>query len=116
MGRCYGEFQPAGGGGDASAEPRESGTLVRVTERGQAKAAPTTGPAVLLTRLVALTRSIIRNEDILARFGGEEFTIILKGTPSEGAVTLTERLRKLIDESPFEFEGKRKEAVRLCCL
>ena len=61
----------------------------------------------VLTRLVALTRSIIRNEDILARFGGEEFTIILKGTPSEGAVTLTERLRKLIDESPFEFEGKR---------
>ncbi len=61
----------------------------------------------VLCKIIQLTRSVIRNEDVLARFGGEEFTIILKGTPSEGAITLTERLRKEIDEYVFEFEGKQ---------
>ncbi len=59
----------------------------------------------VLTRVTALTKTVIRNEDILARYGGEEFVVILKGTDAEGAFVLAERLRNLIDTSPFEFEG-----------
>ncbi len=61
----------------------------------------------VLSQVAALARSIIRSEDILARFGGEEFTVILKMTDAPGALMLAERLRRLIDETSFEFEGKK---------
>lgn len=60
----------------------------------------------VLGHLSTLARSIIRNEDILARYGGEEFMIVLKTTDAAGALMLSERLRRLIEESRFEFEGK----------
>ncbi len=65
------------------------------------------GGDYVLSHVSTLTRSIVRGEDLLARFGGEEFMIILKATDAEGALMLAERLRRLIDESHFEFEGKK---------
>ena len=61
----------------------------------------------VLSRICTLAKTIIRNEDVLARIGGEEFVVILKATEAEGALTLAERLRNLIEGSAFEFEGKR---------
>ncbi len=61
----------------------------------------------ILSHVTALLRSIVRREDIVARYGGEEFAIVLKATPSEGATILAERMRRLIDESTFDFEEKR---------
>jgi len=61
----------------------------------------------VLGRIATLTKSVIRNEDIFARYGGEEFAVVLKTTDSSGALMLAERLRRLIDESDFEFEGKK---------
>lgn len=60
----------------------------------------------VLMRLGALAHSIIREEDVFARYGGEEFTLILKGTDAEGAKILAERLRRLVDEHDFVFEGQ----------
>lgn len=61
----------------------------------------------VLSRVSTLAKSIVRNEDILARYGGEEFAIILKATDAEGTLILAERLRRLIDEYDFEFEGQK---------
>jgi diguanylate cyclase (GGDEF)-like protein len=61
----------------------------------------------VLSRMAGLTKTIVRSEDILARYGGEEFVVILKATDAEGALTLAERLRRLIEETDFEFEGKK---------
>jgi diguanylate cyclase (GGDEF)-like protein len=61
----------------------------------------------VLGHVAALTRSIIRDEDIFARYGGEEFMVVLKTTDAEGSAMLSERLRELIDETVFEFEGKK---------
>jgi diguanylate cyclase (GGDEF)-like protein len=61
----------------------------------------------VLARVAALTKTIVRSEDVLARYGGEEFVVILKATDAEGALTLAERLRRLIEESEFDFEGKK---------
>ncbi len=47
----------------------------------------------------------IRNEDILAKYGGEEFVVILRGIDSEGAVQLAERIRAAVEGSPLQFEG-----------
>ena len=44
----------------------------------------------------------LRTEDILGRFGGEEFVILLPETKLEDARNIAERLRRLIAETPIE--------------
>ncbi|MEP6654760.1 MAG: diguanylate cyclase, partial [Myxococcales bacterium] len=41
-----------------------------------------------------------------ARFGGEEFCVLCRGTERAGAVDLGERLRKEISERRYVFGGK----------
>ncbi len=65
----------------------------------------------VLSGITALAKTMIRNEDILARTGGEEFVIMLKATKAGGALILAERLRKLIDLNDFEFEGHQIHAT-----
>jgi diguanylate cyclase (GGDEF)-like protein len=50
-----------------------------------------------------LTRSVIRQTDIAARWGGEEFLILLPDTSLLQALTLAERLRLEVDRHPFSF-------------
>jgi len=52
-----------------------------------------------------LCRSSIRNIDHAARWGGEEFLLLLPGTSVDGAVILAERLREKIHTSPFVYDG-----------
>jgi diguanylate cyclase (GGDEF)-like protein len=60
----------------------------------------------LALKTVAVTFSkMIRQSDDLARFGGEEFVILLPETSVEAATTLAERLRKALDTKPIEYEG-----------
>lgn len=47
-----------------------------------------------------------RNSDMLSRYGGEEFVIIMPGTEVTAAVQAMEKLRKAIASSPFNFYGK----------
>ncbi|MBI2981516.1 MAG: diguanylate cyclase [Deltaproteobacteria bacterium] len=61
----------------------------------------------ILSHVATLSKSIIRNEDILARYGGEEFAVILKGADAREAMTIAERIRRIIDESTFEFDDKK---------
>ena len=46
-------------------------------------------------------RSRVREEDIVARFGGEEFLVILPDTDAEGAATAAEDLRAAVAAQPF---------------
>ena len=56
----------------------------------------------VLAELSRRIRQSIREEDIFARFGGEEFAIILAETDLKGAVIVAERCRSLISSTPFE--------------
>lgn len=62
------------------------------------------GDAVLQA-LAIRCQSHLRAIDVLARFGGEEFVIMLPGTGSHGAAALAERLRDAMSGEPFVFEG-----------
>jgi diguanylate cyclase (GGDEF)-like protein len=55
----------------------------------------------VLIKVGQIIRSHIRGFDIPARFGGEEFTIILPETSSTDAVHVAERLRKNIENCRF---------------
>lgn len=52
------------------------------------------GDDVLSTVARAIQKEL-RTEDLLARFGGEEFAVILRGVGQEGAVQVAERLRSV---------------------
>lgn len=48
----------------------------------------------------------IRGFDLLARFGGEEFVVIMPGTDAEQALAVSERLRRLIGDKRFTVPGQ----------
>nr|WP_314578356.1 diguanylate cyclase [uncultured Pseudomonas sp.] len=47
----------------------------------------------------------LRTSDFLARFGGEEFVLLLPHTPMADGLALLERLRATIEQCPFHFKG-----------
>lgn len=59
----------------------------------------------VLGRIARILESKIRKLDTAARWGGEEFLILLTDTPPDGAHILTERIRLSIAETPFECDG-----------
>lgn len=62
------------------------------------------GDGVLKT-LAAVIQMHVREMDTVARYGGEEFAVILPETTVDGAFSLAEKLRQLIADTPFCFEG-----------
>lgn len=60
-----------------------------------------TGDRVLKS-LARIIRKSIRNEDIFARFGGEEFTLLLPNTSVESAVEVCERIRQKIEKTKLK--------------
>jgi diguanylate cyclase (GGDEF)-like protein len=54
----------------------------------------------------AISKSI-RVSDVAARYGGDEFGIILPQTPPEGAMRVCERLLRAISELVLEDEGRK---------
>lgn len=59
-----------------------------------------------LRELSACVKSVIRKEELFARYGGEEFAVVLPETNREGALSVAERIRSLIESHPFQYEGK----------
>jgi diguanylate cyclase (GGDEF)-like protein len=60
------------------------------------------GDAVLSNIASTLSRAV-RNEDVVARFGGEEFAIVLRSIPLDSALHMAERLRRVIEQTPIHF-------------
>ncbi len=63
------------------------------------------GDAVLKRASEACMRAL-RTEDVFARFGGEEFAIVLRGIEAKGAARLGERLRQAVCGEVVEHEGQ----------
>ncbi|HED15764.1 MAG TPA: GGDEF domain-containing protein, partial [Gammaproteobacteria bacterium] len=45
----------------------------------------------------------VRSSDMLYRYGGEEFVLLLSNTTPEGALLLAERIRRKIENKRFEY-------------
>ena len=59
-------------------------------------------------------KATLREEDILARFGGEEFCIVLSETSAEDAKICAERCLKAISEKPFLTDaGEIKSSISI---
>lgn len=60
----------------------------------------------VLVELATILKEQIRDQDIVTRFGGEEFAIILPDADYPGALQVAERIRQAIAGHVFQGEGK----------
>jgi diguanylate cyclase (GGDEF)-like protein len=60
----------------------------------------------LLQKIAELIRTALRKEDMLVRYGGEEFLVMLPEVPGPGAVVVAGRIRKAVEAEPLIVEGK----------
>jgi diguanylate cyclase (GGDEF)-like protein len=65
----------------------------------------------VLRRLSQVLRECIRQVDTLARYGGDEFTILLADTGPEAGMQIAERIRRTVADTLFE--GGAGEPIRL---
>jgi diguanylate cyclase (GGDEF)-like protein len=62
------------------------------------------GDAALRALAGHLQRSV-RSEDMIARFGGEEFAVLARETSATGAMAVAERIRKSVEKTPVTLEA-----------
>jgi diguanylate cyclase (GGDEF)-like protein len=67
---------------------------------------------ILLQELAQLVRQSIRKDDVIGRFGGEEFLLILPNTNLQQAIVASEKIRSLIASHPFP-HGEKQPNGRL---
>lgn len=61
----------------------------------------------VLATVAQLLKGEVRETDIVGRYGGEEFIVILANSDVEGAKIFAERFRHRVEATPLVFEGKR---------
>ena len=64
------------------------------------------GGNMLLRHLVKTVQDKLRTTDVAARYGGDEFVVLLPETNGRGGLELSERIRAGVAASNFEFNGK----------
>lgn len=72
----------------------------------------------LLKLTVDCIRSQLRQTDIIARYGGDEFVVLLPETPCNGASGVAERIRKSVEASPLltrEQQVRSTVSIGLAC-
>jgi diguanylate cyclase len=56
----------------------------------------------VLKFLSGTLKKMVKGKDLVARYGGDEFSVILEDTPESGAFTLAESIRKEIEKSKLK--------------
>jgi diguanylate cyclase (GGDEF)-like protein len=56
----------------------------------------------VLQRIATLVYGALRKEDMLVRYGGEEFLVMLPDVPGPGAVVVAGRIRKSVEAEPLK--------------
>lgn len=60
----------------------------------------------VLVGIAELMKAAVRKQDVVGRWGGEEFILLLPETNIEGAVRVAEGLRKNLEDKTFYFNGE----------
>lgn len=60
----------------------------------------------VLISVSKIIKANVRQQDMASRYGGEEFTVMLPNTLKEDAMVVAERIREIIEETDFVYEGQ----------
>ena len=61
----------------------------------------------VLKHMVEVIKERIREQDIMARFGGEEFVVILPEIHHQGSMICAEKIRRLVEDTRFIYDGSK---------
>ena len=61
----------------------------------------------LLRHLAIAIQAELRFTDVAARYGGDEFIVLLPETPAKGAMEVAERIRNRVAGTPLELDSRR---------
>ncbi|MFV1972333.1 MAG: GGDEF domain-containing protein [Thiohalobacterales bacterium] len=61
----------------------------------------------LIKSVASSLKNCVRNSDVLARYGGDEFVVLMPQTSTEHAQIAAERIRAAIDNTSFDMNGNR---------
>jgi diguanylate cyclase (GGDEF)-like protein len=64
------------------------------------------GDEVLILTSQLMTSGCIRDDDLVYRYGGEEFVVLLKAATEQDAMNAFERLRKIVEQNDFPQVGQ----------
>ncbi len=67
----------------------------------------------VLIHISQTLRKNLRKGDVLARIGGDEFSIILPETSTENALIVAESLRQAVRENEFEFDSLKNKNIHI---
>jgi two-component system cell cycle response regulator len=62
----------------------------------------------VLKEFAARIRSTVRGADLACRYGGEEFVVVMPDTDAAAAAAIAERLRGIVESSPFHLKAAGK--------
>jgi diguanylate cyclase (GGDEF)-like protein len=57
--------------------------------------------SLALSEMGQVLRKILRETDVVGRYGGDEFVVVLPETPLNGALVIAERIRKKVEDYEF---------------
>ena len=69
----------------------------------------------VLIDLVGRIKEIVRDVDVLSRWGGEEFTILMPKTTQAGAIKMAERCRQAVSDEMFDEVGQVTISLGATC-
>lgn len=61
----------------------------------------------LIISIAQVIQESLRETDVLARYGGDEFVVILTETPKDRAIDVAERIRTSVENTSFSSAGER---------
>ena len=65
----------------------------------------------VIRAVAARVGEVVRQSDVLGRYGGEEFAVVLPETTLEGGIAVAERIRSLVEQQPFQYENRKYQVT-----
>lgn len=62
-----------------------------------------------LSRVGELMRTVFRSSDVMAKYGGDEFVVILPNSDKVGTFLAADRMREVVEEEPFDGRENQPE-------
>lgn len=70
---------------------------------------------MVLQEIAKRLQKSVRKSDMVFRFGGEEFVVLLHGANSEKALSIAERIRQEVANEEISIYGDTKISVTISC-